>query len=234
MQVQGANVGVYLGQGTPRLHVRELRPDLKELMSILLPPAARVRRVWLPVLALLGVVGVADAGEDLDARLANGDIVVSVHEEEGFDIPPMYTRAVIDAPPEKVFALVNDCNAFKTYIPRVVQSSETSREGNHSVCKFLVDMPWPMDDLSSTVEATVSSAPGKWTREFVHKDGNFIRNDGVWTLTPFGDDGKRTRVEYKLHSAFKTMLPNAFVRSGQKGAMKDLIKSMRSRLVGHD
>lgn len=203
-------------------------------MSIALFAASRLRRVWLPALALLGMAAVADASEELEARLANGDIVVTVQEEEGFDIPPMYTRAIIDAAPDKVFALVDNCNAFKTYIPRVVQSNETQREGNHSTCKFLVDMPWPMDDLSSTVDATISVTSDKWRREFVHKDGNFIRNDGVWTLTPYGEDGKRTRVEYKLHSAFKTMLPNAFVRSGQKGAMKDLIKSMRTRLVGHD
>jgi ribosome-associated toxin RatA of RatAB toxin-antitoxin module len=167
---------------------------------------------------------------DLEEQLARREIVVTTVAGGHDDLPPLLTFAVVDAPPDKVFALIDDCSAYPRFIPRVLSASERQRQGHHSVCTMRIDMPAPMDDRTSTMAITRILAPAKWRREFKHIEGDFERNDGYWQLTPFGAGGEQTRVEYRLHSAFKTSLPSAILRVSQRGAMRDLMVNLRKQL----
>jgi ribosome-associated toxin RatA of RatAB toxin-antitoxin module len=190
-------------------------------------------RAWLAIALCLSLAAAADepAGEELDARIGQGEVVVEASRVEGYGQPALRTFAVIDAPPEAVFALVDDCAGYVGVMPRVATSAETAREGDTSTCSWVVDMPFPMGDLSTEVAVTRTLTPGRWRREFKQTRGDFLRNEGQWTLTPFRGDGARTRVDYRLFVAMDTVLPDAFVKRGQHGAMKDLLANLRARLV---
>ena len=189
-----------------------------------------VRRASCAV-AVLGAIAVgaaALAAEDTETRIGTGEVVVTTHKVEGFAIPSLKVEAVVDAAPEKFFALIDDCAGYARVMPSVATSSEVERKGTRSICKWTVDMPFPLSNLSTVVEVNRSTSPGKWRREFKQVSGDFVRNEGSWTLTPYADDPKRTRIDYRLHVVFDSSLPDAFIRSGQKGAMPKMINRLRA------
>lgn len=194
--------------------------------------ASGLQRCALSIVAVgtLAFAGAVLADESLEERLASGEIVVTTHKVEGFSIPSLETDAVVEVSPEKFFALVDDCDGYQRVMPRVATSSEVERKGNRSICKWTVDMPFPLANLSTVVEVNRTVTAGKWRREFKQTSGDFVRNEGVWTLTQFGDNPNRTRIDYRLHVVFDSSLPDTFIRSGQKSAMPTMIKRLRSHL----
>lgn len=190
--------------------------------------AGRSLTVCLLVGAALPPLAEAQGSSEVERQLADGEIVITV--QEGGGIPPVLTEAIVDAPPAQVFALIDDCNAYPSFIPRVVTASEFERNGHRSVCSMRIDMPAPMDDRTSKMVILRTVTPGRWYRTFQHVEGEFIHNDGFWLLQPYGEGGQRTRVTYRLHSAFKTSLPDAVIRVSQRSAMRDLMRNLRKRV----
>lgn len=190
-------------------------------------------RAWLAIGLCLSLRAAADdaAPEGIDERIGHGEVVVEASPVEGYGQPSLRVFAVVDAPPEAVFAFVDDCSGYVGVMPRVATSAETSRDGDASTCAWVVDMPFPMGDLATEVAVTRTVSAGRWLREFKQTKGDFLRNEGQWALTPFRGDPARTRIDYRLFVAMDTVLPDTFVKRGQHGAMKDLLKNMRARLV---
>ena len=172
----------------------------------------------------------ADAPATVEDRLAAGEVIVTPHRVEGFAIPALTVDAVLDAPPERVWALVDDCYGYRNTMPRVAESVETERVGTRSICKWKVVMPFPFSDITTVVEAKSVATPARWQRDFHQISGDFVRNEGYWRLERFGADGKRTRVSYRLHAVMSSMVPDGFVKRGQVKAMHEMIGNLRAAL----
>lgn len=178
-----------------------------------------------------GLVALAVLADDtLDARLDKGEVVVDFETVAGVPQPAIRTVAVLEASPERVFALVDNCAGYAGLLPRVASSTESARDGGTSLCAWTVDLPFPLKDLSTHVAVTSERAPQVFTREFKQTRGDFLRNEGTWRLTPFRGEPNRTRLEYRLLVAIDTIVPSGFVRSGQMGGMNDLVANLRARL----
>ena len=175
--------------------------------------------------ALLGVAHPAFAESD------NVDVTVTPKAVAGTAIPQWIVRATILAPPAAVWKVVDDCANYKKSMPRIIASKELSRTATRVVCQTTVGMPFPLSNLQSDSEATIALAPGRWHREFRHLTGDFVKNDGSWTLTPTGPDGQHTQVIYVLHSIPANHVPDALVRRGQQAAMAELMHNV-ARLAG--
>ena len=166
----------------------------------------------------------------VEDRLAAGEVIVTARRVEGFAIPALSVEAVLDVPPERVWALVDDCHGYRKTMPRVADSVETERSGARSICKWRVSMPFPFSDIGTVVEATSVASGNRWDRQFHQVSGDFIRNEGAWHLERFGDDGKRTRVGYRLHAVVSSVVPDGFMKRGQVKAMHEMIGMMRTAL----
>ena len=181
------------------------------------------------------LVGFATAAGEtpasLEGRLAKGERVVELEPVDGSSVSAVRAWAVFDAPPEQVFAIIDDCAHYAAWMPRVVSSKEPSRQGEQSVCSWVVGMPFPMKNAGTEVAVISRRAPERLTRDFKQTKGEFKRNEGSWVLTPFRGDPSRTRVDYRLFVEIDTVFPDAFVRAGQRGGVSDMLQRLGEKLA---
>ncbi len=183
----------------------------------------------LALAALLATPARADARR---ARLDKGEILITQKKVRGSDLPESTVRAVANVPPAKVWAFIDKCNNYKRHMPRTKDSKELSRKGNVIVCRVTVDMPWPMDDLTSTTKAVHTIRPGYFQRKWSLIKGDYKTNRGSWTITPFDKEGKRSLVVYKMHAEPNIAIPNWIQRKASKSTLPDVINAVR-KAVGH-
>lgn len=60
----------------------------------------------------------AGAEDEVNRKLAAGEIMVSTHEVPGKSLQSAEMVGVVDAPPEIVWQVINDVNNFKNFMPR--------------------------------------------------------------------------------------------------------------------
>lgn len=191
-------------------------------------------RAAVAAAALVWVLPAASAAEgeapaaDLDARLARGEVIVTPRRVEGFAVAALTVDTVIDAPPEQVWAIVTDCRAYRAIMPHVEDSLETERTGGRSVCKWAVHMPFPFRNVNVWLEFTGSADGQRWQTGFRQVRGDFVRNEGYWHLSRFGDTGKRTRIAYRQHSVLDLPVPASMVQRGHTAAMREMVARLRA------
>ena len=174
----------------------------------------------------------ADDAADTEKRLAAGEVIITTDKIEGSDMARVTAVAVIDAPPEKVWAIVEDCANYSKNMVRIGESKLISREGNTFVCEVTADLPWPVPDLTSQTRAVHDIEPGvRWQRKWTLLKGDYTRNDGSWTLTHYKGDPNRTLGQYQLHIEPKIHVPDSLIARGQKKSLPDLFEKLRSLTV---
>ncbi len=195
----------------------------------LIGPLAALGILFAASTALAGDDG-ARAGNTPKERLARGEVVISTKKVAGSDIPSMKAMAVIDAPAERLWKIVDDCANYKKTMPRIVASEEVSRKGNKVRCKTTLEMPFPLDNLTATTEATLTVQPGKqFKRAWTLVEGDFKRNTGSWTLLPY-EDGKKTLAIYEVHAEPNIAVPDAIQKAAQRKSVPQLFERLRKQV----
>lgn len=173
------------------------------------------------------VLAGADEASERSEKLAAGEIFVEGVPVTGSDEPEVILTGVIDAPPEVVWELLEDCNHYKDTMPRIVQSRELVRTATTRTCRTVLDAPWPLDDLEAVAESDIDVKPGRWVRRWHLARGDFVKYSGSWTLVPFGTDGKRTLAVQRSHTIMKTEVPGFIRDIAVQSGMPDVIRSLR-------
>lgn len=182
------------------------------------------------ILATSSLAFAADKSDE--QRIAEGEILLTTHEQPGSDIPVVQIRATIDAAPERVWALIDKCDGYKKVMPRMSESEELERNGNKVKCRTKISVPWPMSDLEAVTWAEHIITPGKkWVRKWTLESGSFDKNDGSWVITPYGDDGKQTLVVYEAATKPKSSVPGFIRNIAQQSSLPDIIHNLRKALV---
>jgi ribosome-associated toxin RatA of RatAB toxin-antitoxin module len=182
-----------------------------------------------PLLCLLTLLA---ADDDTDKRLEAGEVIITSEKVEGSSLPRVTALGVIEAPPEKVWALVEDCENYEKTMVRIADATELERDGGTVVCRVTADLPWPVPNLTSETRAVHTVEPGvKWERRWTMIKGDYRLNNGGWTLTPYKGDPKRTLAQYQLHIDPKIHVPDSFIASGQRKSLPDLFEKLRSQTV---
>ncbi|PIE19120.1 MAG: hypothetical protein CSA66_03110 [Proteobacteria bacterium] len=163
------------------------------------------------------------------ARLARGEVLVAVERVAGSKAPRLVVQAMIDVPPDKVWDCIDKSARYETFMPRVKRSEELSRDGDAVRTRLTVAMPFPMKDLSATTRAHHTVTPGeRWVRRWRLESGDYKRNEGAWTFTPFDGDPGRTYAHYQIIVEPRIPVPR-FVRAGvQERAMPSMIEALRT------
>lgn len=164
-------------------------------------------------------------------KLAAGDIVT--RETKPTDNKGVGAMAigVVDASSDEVFAVVRDCQHFWQFMPRTKKSWVKEEPGVGTICHVELSLPFPLPDLWSDSTSIVKEEPkGHHYRGWKLVRGTYHRNDGSWTVVPWGD-GTKSIVVYAIDSDPKMAVPDPLIRMGQAGSLPDVISQIRKRVV---
>lgn len=165
-------------------------------------------------------------------RLTRGEVIVTTEPVAGSSTPRLIVHAVIDAPTDRLWDLIDRSALYSRFMPRVKKSEELSRSGDDVRTRVTVDMPFPLRNLTATTQARHTVEPGvRYERAWRLESGDYKLNEGSWTLTPLADDAGRTFVHYQLHVIPKVPIPKVIQSAVQERAMPGLIDALRAEVV---
>lgn len=186
---------------------------------------------------VLVALSLAQASPD-ESLLAKGEIVTKLRKVPGSDVEEATAKAVIDAPPAIVWGIVGDCKNYKNTMPTIVESSVTKTERplpsdgplatevRH--CRVVADLPFPLPDLVSLTRSVYTTDPGKmWRRQWTMTGGDYNRNEGDWTIVPWGD-GQKSLATYRIHAEPKVPLPGSMIASIQERKLPEVMTKLRA------
>ncbi|NUN15006.1 MAG: hypothetical protein HUU55_15360 [Myxococcales bacterium] len=167
------------------------------------------------------------AAESASERVKRGDIVVQTANVAGSSTPKVIASAIVDAPMEKVWAVISNCSDYPKNMVRVADAQELSRNGNKVRCKVTIDMPAPLSDLSATTDAVHTVGKKRCERKWTLVEGDYKHNEGSWKLERLGEDGQKTLVVYEVFAEPNIAIPQALQKLAQEKSVPDLFKKLR-------
>lgn len=139
---------------------------------------------------------------------------------------------LVDAPLATIERMVRDVERWPDWIPNMKQVAidESDADDPKRIPPFatLVDLPWPLHDVSATL--LLSRAPtddGGVRIAWAQTRGDLRRNEGSWTLYARGDQA--ARVVYRANFQLGFWLPPFLVRRAGEQSAPKFIENMRRR-----
>lgn len=185
----------------------------------------RVARV-LACLMLLVVAPLPLVAQSRD-WLGKGNVSVKTRDIKGYDSPEIIVKAVIDAPPAKVWKIVSDCARYKQTMNRIASSRQISQSGQEYVCEVEIEMPFPLSNIKGITKAVHKISETRWERSWSLVKGDYKYNNGSWVLEPFDESGQRTLATYRVHAEPNTSVPDWIREKAQKKSLPELIERVR-------
>jgi len=175
--------------------------------------------------ALCAVVFGAPQAIGNQAALERGEILVDSQSTDNGVVANM--QAVIDAPIEKVWALVTNCNGFKKTMPNIESARIVKKTAKGMRCEVVADLPFPLSDLRSVTDAVHTETADMKKRTWTLVEGDYEVNEGSWTLKRFGADGQKTLAIYNAKLEPKMSVPNSILKLAQKRTLPKVAKNLR-------
>jgi hypothetical protein len=138
---------------------------------------------------------------------------------------------VVDAPPERIMAVIADFPAYPEWANAVKQTEvlETGSDGKAAQVRFTLDAG-PFKDVYTL---SYDWAPDGLSVSWTLVKGQMQRaQNGIYQLTP---EGGRTRVTYTLSVQLVVPMIGLFRRKAEKMIMDIALKELKRRVeAGHD
>jgi ribosome-associated toxin RatA of RatAB toxin-antitoxin module len=156
------------------------------------------------------------------------------------NIQEVLAKAIIDHPPERLFAVISDYDRYADFMPYVKRSeSVRTADGVRWVFQHLV-FPFPISDRHYTIKlSALESRPNdgfyciQWTldkQESVKRAAAGITpafNDGLWILRRL--EASKTDVTYFLHTDPSGWLPSWMINMANREALPAVLQAVRQR-----
>ena len=170
----------------------------------------------------------ATLSQDQISRLGRGEILIVSNPEPGSQLPRVTIMAVIETPPARVWALIDDADNYENTLAGVKSSQELSRDGENVRVRATIGTPFPLKDITS-VSACVHRdlGGGRYRRTWRMEQGDYKTNSGSWDLCPFSSNEARTLVVYQVHVAPKMRIPKKVLQMAQTKAGPKMIEKIR-------
>jgi uncharacterized membrane protein len=197
------------------------------------------QRQWLSRCAVLVCLGLpasaraADAqaadARAADARAAEPRVTLKETAVPNHALPRMEATLEIEAPAERIWPLVSDCNRFHEYMD-IDSARVVTQRGNRSRCQMLVDVPFPFGKLRSLSDNFDERRPGLFRTRWQLVSGDYLYDEGFWELTPTPNG--RTLARLQILTEPKLPVPRGMLLNGQRDYVKDLLLRLRKRALG--
>jgi len=170
---------------------------------------------WLLLLAAVlifspGLVSGAGAQDDVDAKLKEGEIIVSTQEVTGTSCKRGEVMGLIPASPETVWQVITDINNFKYFMPRTLNSMAVAEEKLPLILQKRPTRAEEVEQLLGPVPADPlgSRVPGGKYISYLYSHLNFpwpCKNR--WYIIKLLQDETRAAQHY-YHSSWSLVIGN--------------------------
>lgn len=168
---------------------------------------------------------------DALAGLVGGDVQVDVN----VDGPTIRADivGVVNATPERVFAVIRDFAGQENWVPDLYDASVVESSGNVVVGEGNTRLPWPLSDRQWRLrivssEETLEGRPAmiaRWT--LVPNFGNMVQNEGYWLVMPMADDPSRSLVRYRFVANAGISAPDGVERRATRRMLPGILEGLR-------
>lgn len=190
-------------------------------VSMVMRRIARLSMLLSAALAL-GVAAARGEGEDVEARLARGEVVVSGSVDESAETGRGEAIALIDAPPARLLRVVSDFEAYPDFMPYVLECGVVGKEGEDPLVRTKVRVL--LLTLAYTLRMHADADAGTLAWSLV--EGDFRVNRGSWRFEPAGEG--RSRVTYEVEVAPNVRVPKAVLRQLSQAGLEGVMKAVRA------
>lgn len=173
------------------------------------------------------------SGDQLD-RLSTGEILIDTVEGAA---PIGDVMGIVDHTPREVMELIRDFDKYHEFMSDISVSEVVSQEGNEYLCHGITDTPWPMDDREWVIQATGGPTQVEGvdvilsTFFYVPDSGNLVHTEGFWLAIPWGEDGSKTLLRYRIQVDLGTWLPEFLINWSTENFLPNKIHDIRARLA---
>ena len=166
------------------------------------------------------------AAQGLQARMMRGEKGIKVSPVKGYKAPKLTIDLLVDVSLAKLTKVVSACEKYQGIIPRV-QRVVLHRAGppNH-VCELFLDMPFPFDDVRSTIAFKGKMTPKETLLKYRQIKGDYRLHDGMWRLRA---QGEKTHIHYSLHIDLGKPLPKWVINIFTKDALRETVTKVTER-----
>ncbi len=178
----------------------------------------------------------ADEGGAWEERGARDGVKLSSRDRVGSKIREIRAIAEVDAPPERVLAVLADIERYPQFMPPTEQAKLLRSEGDAAVYYMEINPPVvARRDYCFKVEfehLPDGSLRSHWQAEAkgcLPERRGIVRvqaTDGEWILEP-RDGGKKTHALYRCHIEVGGQVPAWMVNQGSINQLPEVINSLR-------
>lgn len=169
------------------------------------------------------------ASENDRSKLATGKVIVQTRTVANSEYPLFRAYGIVDAPPAKVWKVVEDCANYDKHLPRIAASKLVSKSGQTVRCETELKFPAPFPNATVVSDAVHEELPGStFVRTWSFVRGDFDENRGRWLILPFAEDGNQSLVMYETHAEPHAPVPVKLLQLAQKRALPQLFDKLRS------
>jgi ribosome-associated toxin RatA of RatAB toxin-antitoxin module len=163
--------------------------------------------------------------------LRDGNVVVRQRPPNGDGIA-LVACGVVEAPPRAVWPVLRDCDLYEQFLPGVERSILLGRRDGVARCDVSIDLPFPLDDLRSVTRVEeIERRDGGFARKWSLVGGNYRRNEGSWTLSAWGAEGRQTLAVYELDIELDTIVPDFLLWRVQSATAPKVFDAIRQRVA---
>jgi hypothetical protein len=194
-------------------------------------------------LALLSLLGVANADQNWEKVSDKNGIIVDRRPVEGTKLKEFRGRGVIEAPITSILAVFNDIDKATEWMDQCKQSSLVEDHGDRQKIVYnRTKAQWPVSDRDAVLMNNVffDEVENRVRIEFSTVDGKLPAQKGVvrmpylkghWYMWPESHD--KTRVEYEVHAdpggSLPAWLVNYVSRELPRKTITGLAKQVKRR-----
>lgn len=171
-----------------------------------------------------------EAVEGLNPReikdIERGDVVVHLRDTKESTLKDVRCVGVVKAPPERIWSVLTDYEAYGKIFPRILRSEVRARDGHFEDHYSLLDYPWPLQDRWTLNRITHDAT--RYAINWRRVEGSVKEVVGSWHLFP---DGDQTVVVYKVRlDPGIPLVPAWAIDWGTKQVAPDIIRSIRRQV----
>lgn len=165
------------------------------------------------------------------AKLGQGEVLVYPSTAPGGGVAA-HALGLVNAGVDRVWPVLRDGEKFADWMPRTKSSKLVRADPDGGkVIGLEIGMPFPLKNLYSEVRSTLHDHPsGGHVRRWTLERGTYRRNDGSWTVVPYGDGGDWTLVGYHLDVQLDLRVPDKLLQKAQTSALPQMYDAIRQRV----